>query len=137
MSGEIEIVHRGAFRCESTLESNGAKILTDAPKDSGGQGEMMSPTDIVGAALGSCVVTMVALAAKKAGADLGEVSAHVSKSMVSEPKRRIGEFHVTVSVPNWPALSEEVRKRLESAATSCPVKNSLHPEIKMTISFEY
>lgn len=137
MAIEIEIRHKGDFRCESGIEGKSAKTVTDAPAENGGLGEHMSPTDLVGAALGSCVVTMVVMAAKRAGAELGEVTASVSKEMVSEPKRRIGSMHVAIKVPNWPKLSEEVRKRLEAAATGCPVKNSLHPDTKMSVSFEY
>ena len=137
MAVEIAIRHKGDFRCEAELEGKAATIDTDAPSENGGRGELMSPTDLVGAALGTCVVTMVVTAAKRAGAEVGEVTAQVSKEMVSEPKRRIGALHMTVKVPNWPNLSDEVRKRLEAAATGCPVKNSLHPDTKLTISFEY
>lgn len=137
MAVEIDIRHKGGLRCEATLEGKSARIETDAPAENGGRGEMISPTDLVGVALGTCIITMVATAAKKAGAELGEITAQVSKEMVNEPKRRIGSLHVAITIPEWPHLSEEVRKRLETAATGCPVKNSLHPDIKFSVGFEY
>ena len=110
---------------------------TDAPKEIGGYGEMFSATDMLGGALGACIVTMVTLAAKKSGIDLGEISASVVKEMISEPHRRIGHLKVAVKIPNWKSLPEEEMKKIEHAAMTCPVKNSLHPDIKFVLSFEY
>ncbi len=137
MSAGLEIVHTGNLRCKIRNARTGAEACTDAPKDNGGLGEMLSPTDLVGAALGSCIVTMVNLAGKKAGLDLGDVSANVVKEMVSEPLRRIGHLKISVKIPNWNAVPLEDRRKIEQAAMNCPVKNSLHPDIKMVLSFEY
>jgi len=137
MAAALEIAHSGEYRCKISSGKTGAETFTDAPKESGGLGEMLSPTDLVAAALGSCIVTMISITAKKSGLDLGDVSASVVKEMSSEPLRRIGHLKISVRIPKWNAIPPEDRKKLEHAAMACPVKNSLHPDIKMVLSFEY
>ena len=54
-------------------------------------GGSFSPTDLVGAALASCALTTMALAASREGIPLGEATATVEKRM-TPPPRRIGEL---------------------------------------------
>lgn len=137
MSVEMEIQYRAGLKCVAKHLQSGAKLETEAPKDNGGSGMKFSPTDLVATALGTCVLTIMGLAAQKAGVDMGDVSAHVVKDMVAEPHRMIGSIKVAIKVPNWRNIPEADRKRIECAAMACPVKNSLHPDVKLTLTFEY
>ena len=53
----VETIYLGELRTEATHVQSGSKILTDAPTDNHGKGEAFSPTDLVAAALGSCMMT--------------------------------------------------------------------------------
>ena len=130
----MSVVYKGEKHCELTHGPSGSKIETDAPKDNQGLGAAFSPTDLVGAALASCILTTMAIMAERDGIDLKGATAQVSKEMTSNP-RRIAQLPVEIKMPKY--LKPEDRKRLEAAAHSCPVHHSLHPDIQAPITFIY
>jgi len=137
MSVEIDILYEGELHCRATHVPSGKTLATDAPVDNGGKGETFSPTDLVATAFGCCIMTIMALVAKRSGVDLTGTRVHVVKEMVKEPVRRIGLLKVTVAMPKGLRLSETDRAKLERAADLCPVKQSLHPDIRVLLEFHY
>lgn len=131
----METVYNGGTRCTLTHQS-GASIETAAPTDIGGTGDRFSPTDLVGAALASCILTTLAMWAERQELSLNGASAAVTKEMRIEPPRRIGRLVTTVTVPAG-TLPPEHRERAEQIARACPVHKSLHPEIEAPIEFVY
>jgi putative redox protein len=131
----MEFRYLGNLRCEAKHGPSGQTLVTDAPPDNQGRGEAFSPTDLVGAALGTCVLTLMGIVAQRHQLDLSGATAAVSKEMVTGPQRRIGKLLVSVHVPR--EFAPEDRARLERAALSCPVHRSLHPEIEAPITFHY
>lgn len=109
-------------------------LPTDAPKDIGGDASAFSPTDLVAAALASCVLTTVAMYAERHDLDLAGMTAHVGKEM-TPPPRRIGRLPLTVRLPA--SVPAEMRPVLERVAHSCPVHASLHPDVQAPIEFLY
>lgn len=130
---KTKITYQGGLRTAAHHGPSGSEFLTDAPVDNNGKGESFSPTDLVGTALGSCILTVMGIAAERMGLDMSGAEATVEKSMVADPKRRIGELKVNIHMPS--GLSEKDRQRLERIALSCPVHQSLHPDIKLPITF--
>ena len=130
---KISMVYEGQLRCSLTHEPSGSVILTDAPKDNMGQGAAFSPTDLVAAALGSCMLTVMGIAANKHGIDLKGTKVEVSKEMVAVPLRRIGTISVTLHMAR--GVPVDKRPMLEAAAHSCPVHKSLHPDVQTPIKF--
>jgi len=124
-------VYLGQLHCELKHEPSGSKIETDAPKDNNGRGEKFSPTDLVGAALTSCILTTMAMVAERDGHSLLNAKAEVEKEMNANP-RKIAALHVKITLPK--ALPEDYRKKLEQIAHSCPVHRSLSPEMKIPIT---
>ena len=127
--------YTGDLRCEAVHGPSGSKIVTDAPADNMGRGEMFSPTDLVATALGTCIVTTMAIVATRRGIDFSSATFSVEKHMVLEPVRRIGRLPVTIRMSA--AISEQDRAVLERAAHTCPVHKSLHPDVDAPISFVY
>ena len=139
MSVQIEGVYEGQLRCRMTHGPSGAQVVTDAPVDNHGRGESFSPTDLVATALGSCLMTIMGIVAQRNELDITGTRVHVTKEMIQQPVRRIGELRVTISVPaeKAAALSATDRAKLETAARHCPVHQSIHPEVAMPITFDY
>ena len=131
----MKIVYEGQLHCELTHEPSGTVIKTDAPKDNMGRGESFSPTDLVAGALGSCLLTIMGIAALKHNIDLKGTTAQVSKEMITAPQRRIGKITVTIQMAA--GIPIEKRAILEAAAHTCPVHKSLHPDLQTPIQFIY
>src|SRR5437762_1539105 len=116
MAVDIDVVYEGQLCCVATHGPSRAQIVTDAPIDNHGKGEAFSPTDLVGAALGTCIMTVMGIVAERHQLDLTGTRVHVTKEMVQQPIRRIGDLIVTVTVPAEKAarLSEGDRAKLEN-----------------------
>lgn len=129
-----KITYLGDLRTTSTHLQSGTAILSDAPLDNNGKGEAFSPTDLVANALGSCIMTIMAIKARDLDVDFKDSTAEVTKIMQTDP-RRISKiqlvFNMSISV------SEKNRLILERVAMNCPVLLSLNPEIDKEISFTW
>ena len=129
-----KITYLGDLRTTSTHLQSGTAILSDAPLDNNGKGEAFSPTDLVANALGSCIMTIMAIKARDLDVDFKDSTAEVTKIMQTDP-RRISKiqlvFNMSISV------SEKNRLILERVAMNCPVLLSLNPEIDKEITFNW
>jgi len=132
---KMNIVYEGNLRCALTHEPSGSVIRTDAPTDNMGKGEAFSPTDLMAAALGSCMLTVMGIVAGRHNIDLKGTTVEVSKEMVTSPVRRIGKISVIFHMS--PGIPQGKRTMLEAAAHSCPVHKSLHPDVQTPIEFIY
>jgi putative redox protein len=131
----MRVEYQGGLRCEATHGPSGNKLLTDAPVDNHGRGESFSPTDLAATGLATCVLTIIGILGERHGHDLTRLSAEVEKIMSTDPPRRIAALHLKVFMPS--GLTQEDRARLERAAHTCPVHQSLHPDIEKPIEFVY
>jgi len=132
---KMSMVYEGQLHCSITHGPSGNVISTDAPKDNMGRGEAFSPTDLLASALGSCMLTVMGIAATRHNIDLKGTTAEVVKEMVQTPIRRIGTISVVIRMA--PGIPQEKRSMLEAAAHSCPVHKSLHPDVQTPIQFIY
>jgi putative redox protein len=137
MGVEISIAYQGDLHCTAEHSLSGHSIITDAPLDNGGKGEAFSPTDLVGAALGTCIITVMDLVARRSGIDLAGTKVHVVKEMTSIPARRIGKLTVAITYPEGLSLTEADKAKLEKTAHTCPVKQSLRQDVEVEIKFSY
>mgnify|MGYP000960662124 CR=1 FL=1 len=120
-----KITYLGDLRTEAVHQLSGNKIITDAPPDNQGKGEAFSPTDLAATALGSCMMTIMAIAARDRGIDMDGATAEVTKKMALDPFRRIAGIEVRIFMPKGKKYSARERKLLETAAHGCPVSRSL------------
>ncbi|MDL2320433.1 OsmC family protein [Alistipes sp. OttesenSCG-928-B03] len=130
----ITTVYLGDLRTEITHVQSGNKVVTDAPTDNNGKGEYISPTDMVAAALGSCMLTLMDMAARRRDIDLRGTRLDITKIMAADP-RRIAEIVIDFHIPG--DYDEKDKLILERAADTCPVSKSLHPDIKQTVRYLY
>ena len=137
MAVTIDIAYVGDLHTEAVHGPSGNRLLTDAPVDNGGKGEAFSPTDLVATALGTCLVTVMGIVAQRHQLDMAGTRVRVVKDMTSAPLRRIGALTATISVPSGARLSASDRALLERTAHTCPVRQSLHPDVNVTMTFAY
>ena len=131
----IKTIYLGALRTEAIHLLSGMKIITDAPIDNNGKGEAFSPTDLLAASLGSCMLTIMGIVAERHNLDIKDTKIGITKIMTSNP-RRVSEIHVVFDMPKN-NFKDEDKKLLENAAHTCPVSKSLSAEIKQIVTFNY
>ena len=124
----------GDLRTSAIHIASAKNIITDAPIDNQGKGEAFSPTDTVATALASCLLTIMGIKARDLNIDIKNTTAEVAKIMASKP-RRISEIQITVNFTK--SYDQRIKKILEKAALACPVSNSLHPDLKQNILFNW
>ena len=98
MSVKISGEYLGDKQCRLLHEPSGATLVTDAPKDNSGKGRDFSPTDLAGASMASCMMTIMAILAEREQVDLSGSSFSVVKHMNESP-RRIAKLEVTFHLP--------------------------------------
>ena len=130
---EIEAVYEGDLHTSARHGPSGAELSTDAPKDNEGLGACYSPTDLVATGLGTCMLTIMGIVARRRGVGLEGARVRVVKHMASEQVRRIAKLEVTFTLPA--GIGEEDARALERAALTCPVHQSLHPDIEIPVRF--
>ena len=128
---KITATYQGDLCCEATHGPSGNQLSTDAPKDNMGLGRYFSPTDLVATALGTCVMTTMAIVAKRNEVDFSGASVEVEKHMNESP-RRIGRLPVKLTIQG--TFTDDQKKKLEAAARACPVHRSLHPDIESEVT---
>lgn len=132
---KITTRYEGGLHCILTHGPSGNKLPTDAPKDNRGKGEAFSPTDLMAAALGSCMATTMGIYAARHAVSLEGLEVEVIKEMVAVPSRRIGKLTVTLNMPK--GITANHRPILERTALTCPVHKSLHPDVEIPVTFQY
>lgn len=130
----FETIYQGELRTQATHCQSGTQIITDAPTDNHGKGEAFSPTDLVATALGSCMLTIMGIYARKESIALEGTQIGIQKIMAANP-RRIAEIKIKFNFPAELEVSEAQKEKLRKAALTCPVSQSLHPDLKQTVEF--
>ncbi|MDR0725053.1 MAG: OsmC family protein [Prevotellaceae bacterium] len=131
----FETKYLGNLRTEITHLQSGNTLTTDAPTDNHGKGEFFSPTDLIASSLGSCMLTIMGIAANTHGFNIDGAFMETTKVMGTNP-RRIVELVIKLTFPHN-NYSEKELKILKACARECPVANSLHPDLKQTVSFVF
>lgn len=131
----ITIDYTGKLRCVVIHADSNVKMITDAPKDNMGEGSSFSPTDLIGTALASCILTTMAIGARTQNLELSEMKATVEKTMSTDKPRRITNLKVVIDM-GLPSDHPQ-RGYLEKIAKNCPVHHSLHSDMKQDIVFKW
>ena len=129
-----KVTYLGDLRTSSIHLQSGTEILSDAPTDNHGKGEAFSPTDLLANALGSCMVSIMAIKSKDMNLDLVGSTVEVTKIMQAEP-RKIAKIEIVMNMSV--SVDEKAKTILERTAMNCPVLLSLNPDIEKAIIFNW
>lgn len=135
MAITIETIYKGELRTQARHVQSGMEIITDAPLDNEGRGEAFSPSDLLAASLGSCMLTIMGIAARTHQFSIDGTRIEITKVMAANP-RRVAEVQVHFLMSSFNYTPEQ-KKIIRIAATTCPVALSIHPDIKQKIDFVY
>lgn len=132
---EVEVFYEGDFSTRCIDGETKKELLTTAPSVYGGKAEEWSPTDLLVAALGSCIFTIMGMAAKKLGVSMEGAHMSLKKVVSATPPRKIAEIVIAIRMPS--SYPPEVVEKLERCIEECPVHRSLHPEMHITHTIEW
>jgi putative redox protein len=133
MAVEIMVSYKGQLHTEAVHGPSGRVLETDAPVDNQGRGESFSPTDLVATSLGTCMLTIMGIAARERGIDMEGATVKVTKEMIADPQRRIHRLSAVVTMPH--PLPEKERKILERAGLTCPTHVTLGDRVEKPVEF--
>jgi ribosomal protein S12 methylthiotransferase accessory factor len=106
-----------------SAEFDGFKLMTDQPKDSGGDGSAPAPFDLFLASIGTCAGIFVLSFCQKRS--LPTDGLEIVQTMErDEAKHLVTKVRLEIRLP--PGFPEKYRDSLVNAANLCTVKRHLH-----------
>ena len=132
---DFKVTYLGDLSTEVMHLESGSKILTDAPIDNQGLGRTFSPTDLVASSLASCMLTIIAIAAKTHSIDIKSMASNIKKIMSKTTPRRISQIDIEITVSG--SLNDKDKIVIERSAKNCPVHHSLNHDININLDFRY
>ena len=130
------VIYEGELRTVATHLQSGTSIETDAPTDNQGKGERFSPTDLVATAMAACMATTMGIKTQGMGISLEGMKINVTKIMKADP-RRIGGLDISFEWPPTFQADEKQKLILERIANTCPVMESVHPDMVVNVDFNW
>jgi putative redox protein len=125
-------IYNGDLRTQITHVRSGSVITTDAPIDNKGKGENFSPTDMVASSLGSCIFTIMGIAAREHGFSIDGATCKITKIMAENP-RRIGEIRIEFDFTASEYTGKQ-KKILDYCVKTCPVALSLNESVYQNVN---
>ena len=129
------ITYSGELRTKAVHIKSGNTIITDAPTDNHGKGEAFSPTDLLSTSFAACALTIIGIAAEEHKFSIDGTTVNMTKIMAENP-RRVAEIVLEFTFPpnNY---SEKEKKIIDYCVRTCPVSQSIHPDIKQTVIYNF
>ena len=125
----------GDLRTEITHLRSGSVIITDAPLDNKGKGENFSPTDMVASALGSCIFTIMGIAAREHSFSIDGSTCTITKVMTESP-RKIGEIKIEFDL-SMNDYTDKQKKILDHCVRTCPVALTLNESVFQNVNLKF
>ena len=129
----IRTIYTGSLRTQATHVRSGMTLVTDAPVDNNGKGESFSPTDLLAASLGSCMLTVIGIEAEKQGFTIDGTEVSILKIMATNP-RMVSGIEVVLKFPDV-HYTELQKQIIKQKGLTCPVALSLHQDIVQDVKF--
>ena len=130
VSRTLEVSYDGSQHFTAVLEPQGKIVATDCPYT--GKGEEFSPMNLVGTGLAGCMLISMGTLAMRDQLDISGARVHV---ILGGSLKRIETIDLTFTMPR--NFSKVERIKLQRAAESCPIEHSFHPDIPITIRYDY
>ena len=128
----LQVTYDETQHCTVVRNPLGRTVGMDSCRATGGKGEEFSPGNLVGAGLAGCMLFSMGVLALRDGLDISGASVDVEVSMT---EKRIGSIALTIGMPR--SFSPDERLKLERASGRCPIKSSFHPDIPISVRFDY
>ncbi len=129
----MQAEYHGGFCCTLKEQETGAAMRTRSAAEAGDRTGLFAPTDLVGAALATCAMTVMGYAARHLEIDITGATVDAAVKMTPD-HRNIAGVDLVFHMPAG-EYSGKVKKQFESAVRSCPVHAALGAHIEQNFSF--
>ena len=123
---DAHLTYRGNLRVEGRFDGFSETYINDVVRKFGGLEEYPPPSDLIHLALGSCMLTMMALKAKSLKVNIEGTTAIAKKEV--DARYRFKKFSIEIRCPH--AFDEEIQEQLKDAAETCAVSQALDSSIE-------
>ena len=106
-------------------------MRTDAPLDHEGEGRDFCPTDLVATALGTCLLTVMGIKARKEKWSLQGLKLEINKKMSSIGPRKIETLSIQIFIPS--NLTNNQLKVFKREIKDCPVMTNIKGSINIKL----
>jgi putative redox protein len=130
---DVQTTYDSTQHCTAVTAAKGKQVSMDCPYT--GKGEELSPTNLVEAALGGCMLLAMGAIAMRHDIDLSGARMDVTIAAIDKPVMRFSDVEVQAHLPE--NLSERERAILERAAEGCPIKHSFGADIPVRVRYLY
>ena len=127
----IVVTHETGLRFSAQIREH--RVVTDQSIRAGGEDTAPSPTELISAALGSCIALYVHQFCASRGLPHDGMRIEVTPRNVANANR-IGELSVVVRMPGY--LLPHTVEMLERVVRSCPVHNTLEHGVAVSFSLD-
>jgi putative redox protein len=132
---QIKTEYLGDLHCRVEHGPTGQEFITDAGKEMQGKGEFIAPTELVAAAIGSCIMTIMGIVANNNNIDIKGMTITVVKEMMTEPVRKIKKLSLDIVFPH--KLNDHDFQLMKNVIKTCPVTRSLNPDIEIVPVYSF
>lgn len=129
----IKAEYTGNLRCKAEHERSKSIIVTDANKDEKNIG--FTPLELFALSFLTCVATIIGYEAEALKLDISGMLMEVSFEMSKDIPKRIAQIDAVLWIPC--KVSDHQKELLIRMGKNCPVRHSIHPDIKETINFHW
>jgi putative redox protein len=117
---------------KQAIEVRDHTLVSDEPKNHGGEDAGPSPQELLAASLASCTAITMEMYAQRKGWDVGDLAVHVEY----EPAQRGSPTRFSMVIDFPKELPEDQRERLMQIGAKCPVHRALEGEVMFEESVE-
>ena len=130
---KLQVTYDGSQHCTAKQKAPATTVAIDCPSTGGGK--EISPLNLVGAGLASCMLLSMGTLARRDKLDISETRVDVELSLSDKPIKRIAAIDLTFNMPRNFAAADRVK--LESAAHKCPISHRFYSEMPILVNFKY
>ena len=130
--GKVQIKYDEIQHCTALQLKNQKTVPVDCPYT--GKGLEFSSGELVGIGVATCMLMSMGTLAMRNKIDISDTIVDVDFSLTKNFSR-IDSIDLTVNMPS--NFTKIERIKLERAAESCPIKHSFHPDVKISVTYNY
>ncbi len=129
----LQVTYDGHQHATALNEPHHNVVAIDCPFT--GKGDEFSPASLLGISLGSCMLLSMGAIAQRDQLNLQGTVVNIALQGMDKMFPHVDEIHLSFTFPRDFKAAD--RRKLENAASLCPIMASIDASTKVTTTFDY